>query len=118
MGRFLIGIDNLRDGNQGKDKEVNGKPLQDKMFCDKEADDSVQKCAVCADSAKEGICDSVLEEENKQAVQDGEKYIGEAAWMPEISPLVIGIFCGKEWMQELKQRFKEDVCKECQQGEK
>lgn len=45
---FLIpvGGNDFRDGNQGKDKGIDGKPLKDEMLCDKQADDKMVNGAV------------------------------------------------------------------------
>lgn len=60
-GCFLVGTYNFWDGNQGEDERIDGKPLQYKMFCDKQADDKLIKGAVCADRVEEGVCDPVAE---------------------------------------------------------
>lgn len=47
-GSFLIpvGGNDFRDANQGKDKGVDSKTLEDEMFCNKQADDKMVNGAV------------------------------------------------------------------------
>ena len=44
--QILIGTDDFRDGNQGKDKRISGKTFQYEMSCNEQADDAVAESAV------------------------------------------------------------------------
>lgn len=65
---FLAGMKDIRNGGQRKYKRVDRKPFQNKMLCNKYADQKIEKCAVYVNGPAALILDPVLEQKDQKQV--------------------------------------------------